>query len=792
MRNRGVKALVSALLIVCATAGSASAGSEGAAGTGEPLTQLEIAAILLIEGWEGLFPDLPDIGFQPVGTQPVPGEPNPICGTVARSFGFDGASADDETFSLAALGEGVRAISPGDSGFFRFQQAFTVVLACFRTSPSLTDAAISEVSLAYRLFGQEVLTESEFPGDPHVGMNTVVSSTAIKGSTVPEDELLTGASIVIDGAFSPAAINPIPTFEFWHPEGWFMAWVVPGIAEEIRVNSGDAGALDINAVSNQQAVVTQTGEVFAVDGEAEQSAARASLPGVRQVLVDSRPSPEAAEVDDETEPELGDEGATDDEPAPEPQPDNEPEFENGDDESDEPVAIAAPTGEDASASAATTTTTTTTADPVGNDESGGGLPAWLKFVLPAGIVAFIVALLALWRRWRREAKAKGAGSESGTGTTGGSGDQGGRGDTGSGTPPAEGAESTTETPVVPGTPPQPPAWCDWELWFGPSKLKAAAPGHQSCCVYRIEIETTRAPDKNVARAYISDDRDGRRKIVGLDGTGEALDLDAWATTGSEPDDRSDLDDAGAIEGRMESDWTQLGGPAGLRSDVASHLQLDETTEVSVTLISKCKDHQHVYDGKVDSAVELSAGRRCTNDAPDDHCDVLLRALGNGGARVEGDLKLAVGSVIGGDTDELAEDGPQRRDPHDHSHRGERSTSQDDSATDDPKEQQAFAWSASFHNEISLDAGQIVPPSARPTTEAVVTRATGEARHELTLKGETKDRSCAGDACGCGATQCQCEPEFELEINRTKQQLRVDDRLWMLARGRDGTGLWTAS
>ncbi|MDW3216621.1 MAG: hypothetical protein R8G01_21700 [Ilumatobacteraceae bacterium] len=773
MRRPAIATLAAAVLALGTIAGEA-----GAAGTGDPepeeLTQLEIAAIFLIEGWDGLLPPESESLFEPVGAAPVDGDPNQMCGAVAQSFRFDGAAADADTFSLEALGDGIDVISPGDPSFFQFQQTFTLVIACFRTSPLLTDASISEVSLGYLLFGQEPLTDSQYPGEPHLGMNTVVSSASIKGTDAPEDQLLSGASFVSNGAFAPAATNPIPTSQFWLSAGYFQAWLLPGIPEEIRVNSADAGALTLDALSNQQVAVTPSPELVDLEDPGIRAAAGERLSAVRQSLTEANPT-----ADDP-------EDVVDGEPPQDPEPDSE-----------QPVVIAAPDDEAAVVSTTTTASTTTaastttvalttvapttTATEGSGEQAGGGRWKWLAILLGASAFAVLVAFLTRMRR--RRSRPSGTDED----------EDGGVGDPVPEQPappmPPDGpvVEEGTAPPLVPGTPPPPHVQCDWEFWFGAAQLKQVAPGHQVCCVYRMEIDTTRTIAEQ--NEMIAGSTTGRIRIPGSVFDGSGLGCTAEAMTRSVPEDGGSEEIA--APGAPVADVVAAVLPDGVPPDVAAHIACEEDTRVSVTLASRCHDHGHQYLGSAETIIDLSAGGRCSNTDPGDDCAVSLAAASSGDAGISGDLDLSVGGDIGLHGDRNQARPAHGSDPHRHETDGKPVVEVVDSSTIGSAIAAGFAWSATFASSFEVDAAQIVPPVVRPTTDEVETRAAGTTRHALALQAMTIARGCAGTACGCGATECTCDPSFDLRVDAQQQELVIDGRRWVLSRPAAGAGRWTA-
>lgn len=759
---------------VLALAGTLAGSAPAAAGDGEPPPTLaEVISYMLIDG----LVEIGDVSRIPLVAENgvVSNDPNPIGATAAGWVRFDGSAAGAETFALEEFGESVRWLNRGDPGYFANQGAYTAVVACLRTSPELTDDQISEVSAAFLLAGQEALVDSPFgASDPNLGKNSVASLARVG------DETRAGFSFVSAGAFAQGA-NPIPMFDFWRDGNYYVAWIVPGIPEQLDVTTFQSDQLSLEGGSYQKESVTPiVGAVTAtmtagVDVAAVAAQIQADPPAgaVPKSPVDDSAVP----VETGSETEVPDEG----EPVVDPPPDDGSEPAPAGD-ADQPVAIAPPEP----ATESTATTSTEPPPPASADDSNGGSSAGLLVLLL--LIAIIAPLLFLFV-WYLPRRKRAAAADHPTGgdepaPTGGSEDTG----TPSSPTPEHQGGATTNPPVVPGAPP-PHVQCDWELRLGTRVLKKAAPGHLACCVYQLDIETNASiPERGV---FLADDQDDRHRVPVLRSVGAGLGFEAGATTRSEPDDDSVRDAVVDDALGMAADSVALATPDGLPPDVAVHLACGETTEVTVTLESKCRDHDHQYQGTVDSHIELSAGGICTNGDPGDRCDVWLGAAGAGDADVSGDVDLNVATDA--DLGALALQG--ERQSHDHDQPDGTATpvvSGADNGTQGPIVKAGLAWSATFSNEFTLDAAQIIPTATRSTTDQVATSALGAITHALSLAASTIDRSCAGAGCGCGATDCTCEPSFKLDINAEKQELMVDNTPWTLYRDDASGPSWKAA
>ena len=359
-------------------------------------------------------------------------------------------------------------------------------------------------------------------------------------------------------------------------------------------------------------------------------------------------------------------------------------------------------------------------------------------------------------------------------------------------PPVPGATPPPVSPPLPLVPPSSPGQpsCDWELWLDGMMLKAAAPGHRTCCVYRVTIAT--APAAETRQFFFRGDDDGRRQLPTAQWSSDGLGLSADVSTRSEPDEGPSRAGEWTSTEATVHDWTQFSPAGGPTPDVAVQLELSQETTVSVRLESACIGHVHEFDGEARSTTEIVAGRSCTNVVEDGRCDISLRALGTGSAKVRGDLDIDLDVDLGADLDEMDDDAPAILDPHGHRDDGTRSTSNRSDRSDTPANKIAFNWSATFKNAFSLQAAQLVPPTARDTTEEVVTGSAAASQHTLTLTGTTTARACLTGPCGCGAIRCACDPSFTLVVNDSVRELRVDGRTEQLSPpSAPGGGNWTA-
>lgn len=352
--------------------------------------------------------------FAPV-TDPhddVPGEPNPIRTVGAKTFAFDGSTADPSSFAPEALSDVLSTLNAGDTGYFVNQLAFTLVVAGLDRSPSLSNAAISEVSVAWALFGLPVLESSQYANDPLEGYGNVVSTAMVDGQT------MTGFSFVDEGAFAPGA-NPIPTFGFWRADAYYQAWVLPGIPERIGVTSSDAGEVSLSSMTAQHQTVTVPTVVTDQndpDVQAESAEAVAGLTGELSATPPVGVEPvdeDAGAVDDDVEPVDEDVGAGDevaggdvpdavDEGATEADAPADPEVaaEEGQDEEQDAERTAAPAPdeptEEPTTAEAVGAPTPATGEDADDSDDGGPSPALV--IVPVVVVGIVIGYMVYRRR----------------------------------------------------------------------------------------------------------------------------------------------------------------------------------------------------------------------------------------------------------------------------------------------------------------------------------------------------------------------------------------------------------
>lgn len=237
---------------ICVAVGSTGA-HQAEAGDGA-FTRAELGLVLMIDAVIGLE----NIEFEPVTDSGIAldGMPNPILGVYAQAY-LMGIGIDQDELQID-VPPPFRTTNAGSAVYLSNQQVFTMVIAQLLGAPVLSDAAISEVSLAWTLFGQPVLETSEVANDPLIGAANVVGNGSIGG------EELNSFAVVENNAFAQYD-NPIPTFEFFRADGFYQVWLIPGVPENLAVTSSHASEFSLESMYASQAPVPIPTEIIDLD-----------------------------------------------------------------------------------------------------------------------------------------------------------------------------------------------------------------------------------------------------------------------------------------------------------------------------------------------------------------------------------------------------------------------------------------------------------------------------------------------------------------------------------------------
>ncbi len=329
--------------------------------------------------------------------------------------------------------------------------------------------------------------------------------------------------------------------------------------------------------------------------------------------------------------------------------------------------------------------------------------------------------------------------------------------------------------------------CDWELHFlepnGWKVLRSAAPGHQACCIYRVEVRTTVLEHE---RHLGIDDRGGDR-LRSIDATlsWSGLALTGRAGTRSSSDgrahesiDKAVADGSAAGIGR----WISLDGE---RPDLAARVEHVEETSIRIALDPKCLDPVSKYDAEATSHAKIEANLECSNTERTDGCAVRVAAGGQQIATIIGDLALAIDGRI----DDLGEFAPGTSARH---HDAEIDPN-DDGVVSTSRRRDAFdhstsddrVWVSTVYSSVDVEAAQLVPALVQETTDVVTSAIAEEIRHVVEVDGEMA-KGCGPTGCGCStnaAHVCRCSPKFSLVVG-TSSKIVVDDEVFSIDRELD--------
>jgi hypothetical protein len=235
----------------------------------------------------------------------------------------------------------------------------------------------------------------------------------------------------------------------------------------------------------------------------------------------------------------------------------------------------------------------------------------------------------------------------------------------------------------------------------------------------------------------------------------------------------------------------LGAPAGTGEPrrtpagadppkVAAHSQMELNHSVRITLEAMCPGHVNTYTAAGGTDVAAVASMECTNSGPPE-CAVELTASGSVDVTASGFLDYHVEHKMGSDP-EKAEDllvpgvlFEALADLHDHRER-DRGDYTGGWTDGDHATREGDALELNLHENLSVDAGVLVPRALWPTTDRVTARAGSTIRNTLEIDGEMRRTDCLDGRPCCGLTDCRCEPRFKLRFDPIDAALFVEGEL----------------